>query len=178
MSTEVELKLSARPADLYELKRALLAMSPGSVATREQLTSTYYDTQTLALRERGLSLRVREQAGRFTQTVKAEDATAAGMLSRGEWEDALAENIPNADAPLGGPHLPQGSGGDLRPLFVTDVTRTVVEIEPRAGTRIEAAIDEGEVRLTDGNAVEPVRGVRMARQPDTRRSRPRSLSDR
>ena len=161
MSTEVELKLSARPADLPELKRALLAMTPGSIATREQLTSTYYDTQTLALHERGLSLRVREQEGCFTQTIKAEDATAGGMLSRGEWEDALAENRPNADAPLGGPHLPQGSGTDLRPLFVTDVTRTMVEIEPRAGTRIEAAIDEGEVRLTDGNAVEPISEIEL-----------------
>src|SRR5215470_4046466 len=83
MSTEVELKLSARPADLPELKRALLAMSPGSVATREQLTSTYYDTQTPALHERGLSLRVRGRAGRFTQTVKAADAADRSSDRRG-----------------------------------------------------------------------------------------------
>jgi inorganic triphosphatase YgiF len=68
------------------------------------------------------------------------------MLSRGEWEDAFGANHPDLDAPHGGPHLPEGIGGKLRPLFVTDVTRTTVEIEPLPETRIEAAIDEGEVR--------------------------------
>ena len=139
MSTEIELKLAARPADLPELKRALAAMTPGSVSSQENLISTYYDTPTLGLHKRGLSLRVREQAGRLIQTVKAEDARAAGLLSRGEWEDTLVENRPDPDAPRSGSHLPQGSGGDLRPLFATGVTRTLVEIEPRAGTRIEAA---------------------------------------
>jgi triphosphatase len=161
MSTEVELKLAARPGDLPVLKRALAAIPPGAVRSQEKLISTYYDTPERALQRQGLTLRVRERAGRFIQTVKAEDRAAAGLLSRGEWEDALAENRPNPDAPESGPHLPEGSGADLRPLFVTDVTRRVVEIEPRAGARIEAAIDEGEVRLTDGDAVEPISEIEL-----------------
>jgi triphosphatase len=160
MSTEVELKLAARPAELPELKRALVAMAPGSVTAQEKLISTYYDTPERALQRQGLTLRVREQRGRLIQTVKAEDR-AAGILSRGEWEDALTENRPDPAAPQSGPHLPQGSGAELRPLFVTDVMRTVGEIEPRAGTRIEAAIDEGEVRLTDGDAVEAISEIEL-----------------
>jgi triphosphatase len=161
ISTEIELKLAARPSDLPELKRALLAMTPGFLSTQERLISTYYDTPDLGLRRSGLSLRVREQAGRFTQTVKAADTSTAGVLARSEWEDALVENRPNPEAPQSGPHLPHELAADLRPLFFTDVTRTAVEIEPRSGTRIEAAIDEGEVRLTDGDAVEPISEIEL-----------------
>jgi inorganic triphosphatase YgiF len=161
ISTEIELKLAARPADLPELKRALVALAPASVSAQERLVSTYYDTPELTLQRSGLTLRVREQAGRFMQTVKAEDAGRAGLHSRGEWEDWLAENQPQPDAPQSGPHLPPEIGADLRALFATDVTRTVVEMEPRTDTRIEAAIDEGEVRVTGDHAVEPISEIEL-----------------
>jgi len=161
MSTEVELKLAARLADLPELKGALVAMAPGAVSSQERLVSTYYDTPDLALQRQGLTLRVREQAGRFIQTVKAENAPGMGMLSRGEWEDPLAENLPDPNASESGPHLPQDAAGQLHSLFITDVTRTAVEMEPLAGTRIEAAVDEGEVRSAGGEASEPISEVEL-----------------
>jgi triphosphatase len=161
ISPEIELKLAARPSDLPGLKRALVAMTPGFLSTQERLVSTYYDTPDLGLRRSGLNLRVREQAGRFTQTVKAAETSAAGMFARGEWEDALVENRPDPEAPQSGSHLPQELAAHLRPLFVTDTTRTIIEIEPRSGTRIEAAIDEGEVRLTGGDAVEPISEIEL-----------------
>lgn len=161
MSTEVELKLAARPADLPALKRALAAISQGAIRSQEKLISTYYDTPERGLQRQGLTLRVREQAGRFIQTIKAKDTAAEGLLSRGEWEDALADSRPDPDAPESGPHLPERSGADLRPLFVTNVTRTVTEIEPRAGARIEAAIDEGEVRLSGADGVEPISEIEL-----------------
>jgi triphosphatase len=161
MATEVELKLAARLADLPELKRALAAIAPGAVSSQEQLISTYYDTPDLALQRQGLTLRVRERGGRFIQTVKAEGVAGAAMLARGEWEDALAENRPDPNAPESGPHLPASAGGDLRPLFVTDVTRTAIEMEPLAGTRIEAATDEGEVRSAAEEANEPISEIEL-----------------
>jgi hypothetical protein len=51
--------------------------------------------------------------------------------------------------------------GELRPLFKTIVRRTVIELEPRQSTRVEAAIDEGEIRGIDGNAVEPVSEIEL-----------------
>src|SRR5437588_113897 len=69
ISTEVELKLAVRATDLPEMKRALMAMAP--VSTQKRLISTYYDTPDAALKERGLTLRVRDQGGNFIQTVKA-----------------------------------------------------------------------------------------------------------
>ena len=59
ISTEIELKLAARPADLSELKRALVALAPASVSAQERLLSTYYDTPDLTLQRSGLTLRVR-----------------------------------------------------------------------------------------------------------------------
>ncbi len=161
IATEVELKLSARPADLPQLKRALVEMAPGSVSSQERLISTYYDTQDLALKQRGLTLRIREQAGRFIQTVKAGDLAGANILSRGEWEDALADNRLDPEAPQSGAQLPPGVAGELRPIFVTDVMRTTVEIEPVPGTQIEAAIDEGEIRVVGGDAVEPISEIEL-----------------
>jgi triphosphatase len=153
--------LSARPADLPQLKQALVEMSPGSVSSQERLISTYYDTEDLVLKQRGLTLRVREQAGRFIQTVKTDDLIGISILSRGEWEDAVVDNRPDPGARQSGPHLPEGIAGDLRPLFVTDVTRTKVEIEPVTQTRIEAAIDEGEIRVAGGDAVEAICEVEL-----------------
>jgi triphosphatase len=161
ISTELELKLSARAPDLPELKRELMEMAPGAVSSQEMLVSTYYDTPDFALRQRGLTLRVRQQSGRFVQTVKAADLIGANMLSRGEWEDRVAENCPDITALQSGAHLPEGVGGDLRPLFITDVTRTTVEIEQPPGTRIEAAIDEGEIRVPGREAAEPISEIEL-----------------
>ena len=121
-------------------------MASPSVSSRSRLISTYYDTPDLALKRRGLSLRVREQDSRFIQTVKMAGVGGGDLLSRGEWEDELAENSPDPEASQSGGHLPEGIAEKLRPLFETDVTRTSVAIEPAPATRIAAAIDEGEIR--------------------------------
>jgi triphosphatase len=133
-------------------------MAPTS--TQENLVSTYYDTPNSALKRRGLTLRVREQGGHFTQTIKAGDLEG-NILSRGEWEDAIAEDRPDPDAAESGAQLPADAAGKLQPLFVTEVTRTVFEIEPRPGTEIEAAIDEGEIRVGHKNRAEPISEIEL-----------------
>jgi hypothetical protein len=50
---------------------------------------------------------------------------------------------------------------DLRPAFTTVVTRRVIELEPHASTRIEVAIDKGEIRTADCGAVEPISEVEL-----------------
>ena len=161
ISTEVELKLAASAADLPELKRALVEMAPTSAGSHSRLISTYYDTPDLALKRRGLSLRVREQSGRFIQTVKSGDLAGGDFLTRGEWEDELAESCPDPAAAQSGEHLPGGIAGVLQPLFATDVTRTTVAIEPAPATRIEAAIDQGEIRAADGGGTEPISEIEL-----------------
>jgi triphosphatase len=137
-------------------------MAPEAASSRRRLISTYYDTPDLALKRQGLTLRVREQAGRFIQTVKTGDFAAGGeLLRRGEWEDELDENRPDPQALQSGGRLPDGVAGNLHPLFATDVTRTTVAIEPVPATRIEAATDEGEIRTVGGNGAEPISEIEL-----------------
>jgi len=137
-------------------------MAPDAASSRRRLISTYYDTPDLALKRRGLTLRVREQGGRFIQTVKTGDlAPGADLLRRGEWEDELAENRPDPHASESGGHLPDGVGDNLQPLFATDITRTTVAIEPLPDTRIEAATDEGEIRTASGDGTEPISEIEL-----------------
>jgi triphosphatase len=136
-------------------------MATARVSTQERLISTYYDTPDAALKRRGLTLRVRDQGGHFVQTVKEGDLASGDLLSRGEWEDAVAESRPDPDAAQSGPRLPEGAAGDLRPVFVTEVTRTILPIEPVLGTSIEAAVDEGEIRAIDTDRAEPISEVEL-----------------
>jgi triphosphatase len=161
ISTEVELKLFAPPADLARFERALAEMASQSASRQERLTSTYYDTPDGALKAKGLTLRVRENGGHFIQTVKAGDVAGGNMLSRGEWEDAVTGNYPDLEVPLSGARLQRAAVGDLRAVFVTDITRTSVEIEPAPGVEIEAAIDKGEIRAADCGAVEPIGEIEL-----------------
>src|SRR5215472_830919 len=161
ISTEVELKLAASTADLPELKRALVEMAPTSTGAQSRLISTYYDTPNLALKRQGLTLRVREQGDRFIQTVKAGDPGGGDLLTRGEWEDELAESRPDPQAAQSGEHLPEGIASDLQPRFATDVTRTTFAIESAPATRIEAAIDQGEIRAAGDGAAEPISEIEL-----------------
>src|SRR5437016_299328 len=136
-------------------------MATRSVPSRSRLVSTYYDTPDLALKRRGLTLRVRQQDGRFIQTVKAADVGGGDLLSRGEWEDDLLEDHPDPGASQSGGQLPEGIAENLRPLFATDVTRTSVAIEPAPATRIAAAIDEGEIRAAGRSGTEPISEIEL-----------------
>jgi triphosphatase len=131
-------------------------MAMARVSAQERLISTYYDTPDSALKQRGLTLRVRDRGGHFLQTVKEGDLASGDLLSRGEWEDPVAESRPDPDATQSGSRLPEGAADDLRPFFVTEVTRTIFAIEPLAGTAIEAAVDEGEIRAVDKDRAESI----------------------
>ncbi len=161
ISTEVELKLAVETTDLAGIKGALSALAPGSVTISRTLVSTYFDTPDRMLRRAGSILRVRGQDGQFTQTLKTEDPERTNLLARGEWEDPVSDNLPDARAPQSGPHLPDGISAALRPVFVTEVDRAAIEIEPKPGTRIEAAIDQGMIRAADSGRAEPISEVEL-----------------
>jgi triphosphatase len=164
------LKLAASAPDLPELRRVLLDLAPGPACSRSSLTTIYYDTADRALRRRGLSLRVRESAGRFVQTVKAD---GTDVLTRGEWEDEIAGAEPDFHAPHSGGRLPAEIAGALQPLFTTAVTRTTIILEPAPAVRIEAAIDEGAIRGIAGEAMAPISEVEL----ELKRGEPGTLFD-
>jgi inorganic triphosphatase YgiF len=159
---EIELKLAAAKSDLPALTRALDTMAKQGNTTTLSLISTYYDTPDLQLRRHNMTLRVREQAGQYIQTAKAGELMGPDLVARGEWEDIIAGDRLDLNAPETG-RLLKGKvkEGQLRPLFKTIFGRTVIELEPRQSTRVEAAIDEGEIRGIDGNAVEPFSEIEL-----------------
>jgi triphosphatase len=116
---------------------------------RAKLISIYYETDDRALARKGLSLRVRERDGRFVQTVKSIGDGNGGALARGEWEDVIAGARPELNRPETGRFLKAGVIDRLKPVFRTEVRRDLVELSPAPGTRIEAAIDRGEISAPD-----------------------------
>lgn len=136
-------------------------MAAGEKPARRKLVTTYYDTKDRALAKRGCVLRVRKHDGRFVQTVKSDGAAGDSPLARGEWEDAVPGETPDPQAGASGAFLTPDIAGRLAPLFRTEVTRTVAEFAPSPGTRIEAAIDRGEIRARGRKSVEPISEVEL-----------------
>ena len=159
---EFELKLATTASGLLLAKQTLLNMAVGERAADHTLTSTYYDTMDGALRRQGLTLRVRECDQGYVQTVKAVDPATPLPFARGEWEDAVANDRPELNAPLSGSHLPaELDAADLRPLFTSCIRRTVVELTSDGGTVIEGAFDEGEIRAAESGRSEPICEVEL-----------------
>src|SRR5262245_8950477 len=94
-----------RAAREFELKLQIPVQAAGKVmrlpwlwelATDElnasNLQAVYYDTPDFALRERGLSLRVRRSGARRVRTIKAAANGAALPIERDEWEEEITED--------------------------------------------------------------------------------------
>ncbi len=155
---ETELKLAVPPghgARLLEHPafRAALASPP----EEQHEVTTYFDTPDLALARKGFSLRVKRTGGRRVQTLKGGNTANSVALRRGEWEWPIEQDEPDlgllAQLPLDGAE-PGNIDGHLEPVFVTDIRRTVCGLHLAAGTRAEAAFDEGDIAA--GEAREPV----------------------
>lgn len=152
--TELELKLTTTPEHLSTLLRSISkagGVDPKSRAT-QRLVSTYFDTEDRRLRRKGLTLRVRDKGGKFTQTVKSEGIAVSGVFARQEWSAPVKSKEPDLTkikcSELHGRMgliLPQ----ELRPLFKTDVKRTTMVVHHSLGlgnsAKIELAFDKGRV---------------------------------
>jgi triphosphatase len=148
---ETELKFEVDDAAAERLSQRLGLAKKGKTVS---LRSVYFDTPDADLNAWGMALRVREEAGRFVQTVKT---TAPGArLHRGEWEAQVrgpgldleaAELTPLRQALNGcGPEA-------LRPVFETRIERAARRLRVDGGL-IEAALDRGTVG--DGARQAPV----------------------
>ncbi len=97
-----------------------MARAGGDPGQEARLIATYFDTPDGALARQGLTLRVREQAGSFVQTVKSAggndvgDGTGGAALVRGEWEDPVAGASPDPQAPQTGRFIPAEAADALR----------------------------------------------------------------
>ena len=149
MGTEVELKLAAPPSVLRQAMHSRwLTKAATEQVIRRQLTSVYFDTPDFALRNHGITLRVRKSDTTNLQTIKA---TGTDIVKRDEWEDEIDGDRPKlslarqtALAPL----LSDDIEKDLRPVFETSVERVVMPL--RFGrSDIELAFDRGRIITPD-----------------------------
>jgi inorganic triphosphatase YgiF len=141
----MELKLELEPgSEATLLKHPLIR---DRVGRSKRTVSTYYDTRKKALRQAGVSLRVRHNGDGFVQTVKSRpDNEAVGLFDRAEWEQPIAGPEPEVDHFLTlAPELDRRSvRTGLRPVYTTSIDRHSCTII-RDDALVEVVIDAGEV---------------------------------
>jgi len=137
---EIELKFLCEPADLS----AVLAAAPEGEDQSRDLVSTYYDTPDGDLRKLRISLRIREGNGKRVQTLKRGDGFA-----REEHEATLSGAALDLAMPALKAALPAAARRkSLAPQFTVRVVRRQRTFD-FGGSRIEMAVDEGEVETGD-----------------------------
>ena len=125
-------------------------------AQTKVLDSVYFDTVGHDLRACRFSLRLRKVGRRFRQTFKA--SGAGGYFERREFENDLSENKPDLSAiddPTVRLRLADTGPTELKPVFTTHVRRSRKLYHPEAGTTVEIALDDGEVRNDKGSTSLP-----------------------
>ena len=164
MANEIELKLRINEPDAGRLNQhpAITEHLIGEPWTR-QLTSTYYDTPEFTLLDSGLNLRVRSMSGGFFQAIKSTGKSIGGLHERLEWEDLLAKNEPDFSK-ITEPHLAnlfsdQSLKSALRPIFMVDVIRTDWQLQYADGSKIEASVDIGHLKIHKQESWEVIRPI-------------------
>ncbi len=151
MNEETELKLRIPEGAVRRLRRSpvLSALRQRRGSSRHLLT-VYYDTPSLALAKKGMSLRVRHVGRRKVQTVKLANGAGGGtIVQRTELEAEIEGDapeiarIPDEDVRK---MVSEAAGAEpLAPAFVSEIGRTVWPVK-LGDSDIEVALDIGEIR--------------------------------
>lgn len=148
---EIEIKFSL-PKDAFDQVKRLPLFEDAARGAR--LQSTYFDTPDLRLREEGITLRVRRIGDKRVQTVKRSDGRAADPHRRLESEHEIGGDAPDPrtlQSAIGGALARRlGSDPALRPVFTTDIERTVWNIVAD-GAAVECALDIGHIAAPNGS---------------------------
>ena len=140
---EIELKFDADSASTDDLLHTLSEHIGVPRDRTQRLIATYFDTRKSTLRRRGLTLRIRSDGERRTQTLKA--SQGHDTFARSEWETGTRKHTPDPDLfPQKKPRKMLRASGTLRPVFVTDVRRTVWDVR-HGHSQIEVSLDAGGV---------------------------------
>lgn len=146
---EIELKLVVPPHAIEALAAAPMVLAHArNAGTVRNLGSVYFDTPARELTRAGFTLRVRRSGRQRIMTVKSAGGGAGdGLVGRGEWEVAIAGEVPDlASLPDAVPQSFRDivDGAALEPVVATQVRRRAKKLDlPNAC--IEFAIDSGTV---------------------------------
>ncbi|WP_262269347.1 CYTH and CHAD domain-containing protein [Microvirga yunnanensis] len=92
---EIELKLEVAPSELETVLAHPLLAEKSHGARSQTLHSTYFDTPDHALRQAGISLRVRRDGEQRIQTIKAARRPSSVAVARSEWEHDVESDSPD-----------------------------------------------------------------------------------
>jgi inorganic triphosphatase YgiF len=148
---ELEIKFHLPPG-AQEAVSGHPALQTANVRRLHQIT-TYFDTLEGDLFREGVTLRVRRCGKRLVQTLKLE-GERNGPFGRNEWEWPVRTEVPDLDRVAETPIADLlREAPALRPMFVTDVKRTIGTVR-FDNALIEVALDGG--RIDAGDATEPI----------------------
>ena len=145
MAEEIELKLAIAPGDQRRfLCHPLLRES--HLKTDQLLDNTYFDTPDLALRKRGVALRVRKQGRLRLQTVKLAGKARGALSIRSEWETPYRGHFDFS--PIDATEIRQWLEqpavlSHIGPLFQTRFRRVTWRFPVASGGEILLALDRG-----------------------------------
>jgi triphosphatase len=149
VSIEREIKLSLPTSQHDEIARDFTKRT-GRQGRKITLTNVYFDTPGHSLAKAKSALRLRGTPDQWLQTYKTAGASSQGLHSRHEWELPVAGEALELDMLLKAcddetaRHALRVSAADLAPVFRTDFTRVIWDVE-HEGATIEAALDLGQV---------------------------------
>jgi inorganic triphosphatase YgiF len=145
---EFELKLEIDPSHIDRFKHHRFfqpAIKP------RQLRAVYFDTAKFALRDNGISFRIRQDGEKQVQTIKAERPRTGLALDRGEWENELPSAEPDfskaARTPLQA-FVQDGASQRIKPVFTVLAERLVGRCGLN-GAEIELALDNARIEAED-----------------------------
>ncbi len=158
MNEETELKLRVPEGAVSRLRRSpVLSALRQQRGSRRHLLTVYFDTPSLALAKRGMSLRVRHIGGRKVQGVKlAGQANGGTVIQRPELEAEIEGDAPDiARIPDESVRQMVSEAAGIEPLapaFVSEFGRTVWPVK-LGDSDIEVALDVGEIRAGAGRSL-------------------------
>ena len=149
---EIELKLRIAPEDIAVLQNHPSLASAFHSPTHEHLDSVYFDSDDRALRDHGLTLRVRQIGDKRVQTIKALNP-GSYSIERSEWEQFINGDQPelaNVEHTPLAPVLTDDVRNTLKPVFETRIERTAYHLNGD-DTAIAMAVDQGQIVASDSS---------------------------
>lgn len=145
MGREVELKLVLPRIAAARLRRHPVMTASVRLANAT-LSNTYYDTEGLALKKRGIGLRTRKLGNTWLQTVKCATPSIGGLSQRPEWEQPYtgAFDFSGIDDARARKHLLRHHS-DLKAVFSTRFKRETRRYTPNEHVSILLMLDTGEI---------------------------------
>lgn len=158
---ETELKLALAPGEATKVAAA--PPLAGLESRRVHFIAFYFDTPARELAREGLGLRLRREGRRWRITLKAAGDSTAGLHQRPEWEYPVPGPVLDlarfAETPLAELADAATLHERLVPVVATDFRRTLWQLSPQSGSRLEVAMDDG--HLFARGRVRPLREIEI-----------------